>query len=106
MRPVERLYSSPRLRLKHPGSVGLMDAEFGEGNTSARGTHEVGTAIRGGRVAGEHTVYFLGDSERLELTHRATDRDLCGWCSQSGQMAVRQKTRPLLDGQYATKVEF
>ena len=48
-----------------------------EGNTSARGTHEVGTAaIRGGRVAGEHTVYFLGDSERLELTHRATDRDV------------------------------
>ncbi len=31
-------------------------------------------AIRGGDVAGEHTVYFLADGERLELTHRATDR--------------------------------
>jgi 4-hydroxy-tetrahydrodipicolinate reductase len=31
-------------------------------------------ASRGGDVAGEHTVLFLGDGERLELTHRATDR--------------------------------
>lgn len=31
-------------------------------------------AIRGGDVAGEHTVYFLADGERLELTHRASDR--------------------------------
>ncbi|MCA1779343.1 MAG: 4-hydroxy-tetrahydrodipicolinate reductase [Xanthomonadaceae bacterium] len=30
--------------------------------------------VRGGDVAGEHTVYFLGDGERLELSHRATDR--------------------------------
>ncbi len=31
-------------------------------------------ALRGGDAAGEHTVFFLGDGERLELTHRATDR--------------------------------
>lgn len=31
-------------------------------------------AVRGGDVAGEHTVYFLGEGERLELIHRATDR--------------------------------
>jgi 4-hydroxy-tetrahydrodipicolinate reductase len=24
---------------------------------------------------GEHTVFFCGDGERLELTHRATSRD-------------------------------
>lgn len=33
-------------------------------------------ALRGGDVIGDHTVHFLGDGERLELTHRATDRDL------------------------------
>ncbi|MGY6587130.1 MAG: 4-hydroxy-tetrahydrodipicolinate reductase [Wenzhouxiangella sp.] len=33
-------------------------------------------ALRGGDVVGEHTVYFLGDAERLELTHRAADRSL------------------------------
>lgn len=33
-------------------------------------------AIRGGDVIGDHTVHFLGDGERIEVTHRATDRDL------------------------------
>jgi 4-hydroxy-tetrahydrodipicolinate reductase len=31
--------------------------------------------VRGGDVVGEHTVYFFGDGERLELTHRATSRE-------------------------------
>ncbi len=31
--------------------------------------------LRGGDVVGEHTVYFCGEGERLELTHRATSRD-------------------------------
>lgn len=31
-------------------------------------------SMRGGDVAGEHTVMFLGDGERLELTHKAADR--------------------------------
>jgi 4-hydroxy-tetrahydrodipicolinate reductase len=26
-------------------------------------------------VVGDHTVHFLADGERLELTHRATSRD-------------------------------
>lgn len=30
--------------------------------------------IRGGDSVGEHTLMFLTDGERLELTHRATDR--------------------------------
>lgn len=33
-------------------------------------------AVRGGDVVGEHTVMFLGTGERLELTHRATSRDV------------------------------
>ncbi|NPA32979.1 MAG: 4-hydroxy-tetrahydrodipicolinate reductase [Aquificae bacterium] len=37
---------------------------------------EVGVfALRGGDVVGDHTVFFLGFGERLELTHRATSRD-------------------------------
>lgn len=31
-------------------------------------------ALRGGDVVGEHTLMFLGESERIELTHRAMDR--------------------------------
>ena len=30
--------------------------------------------MRGGDVVGEHTVMFAGIGERIELTHRATDR--------------------------------
>ncbi len=40
-----------------------------------RSAGEIGyQALRGGDVAGEHTVYFLADGERIELTHRAGDR--------------------------------
>ena len=33
-------------------------------------------SLRGGDVTGEHTVFLLNDGERLELTHRATNRDI------------------------------
>ncbi len=40
-----------------------------------RGRNEIGImALRGGDVVGEHTMMFLGESERIELTHRAHDR--------------------------------
>lgn len=43
--------------------------------TGARLAGEVGYAVlRGGGVAGEHTVYLLGPGERIELTHRAESR--------------------------------
>lgn len=36
---------------------------------------EIGmSVVRGGDVVGEHTVYFMGDGERIELTHRCSDR--------------------------------
>jgi 4-hydroxy-tetrahydrodipicolinate reductase len=31
-------------------------------------------SLRGGAVVGEHTVYFLGEDERVELVHRASSR--------------------------------
>ena len=32
--------------------------------------------VRGGDVIGDHTVYLIGANERLELVHRASNRDL------------------------------
>ena len=32
-------------------------------------------AMRGGDIVGEHTVFFAGLGERLEITHRASSRD-------------------------------
>jgi 4-hydroxy-tetrahydrodipicolinate reductase len=46
------------------------------GETGARRPGTIGlAALRGGDVVGDHTVFFLADGERLELTHRATSRD-------------------------------
>lgn len=48
-----------------------------EGRPGARLRGEIGMhAVRGGDVIGDHTVHLLGIGERLELTHRATSRDL------------------------------
>ena len=45
------------------------------GICGARTTEEIGVmALRGGTVAGEHTVYFFGQDETLEITHRAASR--------------------------------
>ncbi|HEX8910029.1 MAG TPA: 4-hydroxy-tetrahydrodipicolinate reductase [Anaeromyxobacteraceae bacterium] len=41
-----------------------------------RPAREIGVqTLRGGDVVGDHTVYFAGEGERLELIHRATSRD-------------------------------
>lgn len=50
-----------------------------EGRIGARESGEIGFSVmRGGGIAGEHTVCFAGGAERLELTHRAASRDLFG----------------------------
>jgi len=47
-----------------------------EGIIGERPRGQIGVfAIRGGDVTGEHTVYFLGQGERIELTHRASSRE-------------------------------
>jgi len=47
------------------------------GMPGPRDPTEVGVhALRGGDVVGEHTLYAFGQGERLELTHRATSRDI------------------------------
>jgi 4-hydroxy-tetrahydrodipicolinate reductase len=46
-----------------------------EGHTGARPEGEIGFAtLRGGDVVGEHTVIFAAQGERIEITHRCTDR--------------------------------
>jgi len=46
-----------------------------DGETGARKKGDIGFAVlRGGDVAGEHTVSFFGQQERIELTHKATGR--------------------------------
>ena len=57
--------------------VGLDDVSdmVRRGQTGARKDGDIGFAVlRGGDVTGEHSVIFFGDSERVEISHKATDR--------------------------------
>ncbi len=46
-----------------------------EGRTGVRTAAEIGMhAVRGGDVVGEHTVWLLGNGERLSLAHAASSR--------------------------------
>jgi 4-hydroxy-tetrahydrodipicolinate reductase len=55
------------------GQVGVYGRH---GIVGERGPKEIGVhALRGGDIAGEHTVVFATLGERLELTHRAHSRD-------------------------------
>jgi len=48
-----------------------------DGITGPRGVGDIGFAtLRGGSVIGEHSVIFASEGERIELSHKATDRSL------------------------------
>lgn len=47
------------------------------GHDALRRSGELGAqALRGGDAAGEHTLYFLGQGERIEISQRATQRSV------------------------------
>jgi 4-hydroxy-tetrahydrodipicolinate reductase len=49
------------------------------GAIGERSREEIGVqTLRGGDVVGEHTVFFFGEGERIELTHRASSREQFG----------------------------
>ncbi len=67
-----------------------------EGEVGRRTEDEVAIlAIRGGDVIGDHTVHLLGQGERLELTHRASSRDLFAHGAISSARFLRQKSAGL-----------
>ncbi|MCK5166320.1 MAG: 4-hydroxy-tetrahydrodipicolinate reductase [Rhodospirillaceae bacterium] len=48
-----------------------------DGITGARRDGDIGMAVfRGGDIVGEHTVMFAGNGERVELTHKASSREI------------------------------
>jgi len=66
------------------GTAMSLRRDLGKGRTvhgregvAPRSPGDIGVmALRGGDVVGEHTVYFFGEGERIEITHRATNRDI------------------------------
>lgn len=48
-----------------------------DGHTGERAAGDIGfVSLRGGDVVGDHTVIFAGPGERIEITHRASDRTI------------------------------
>lgn len=74
-------------------------AQYGrEGMCGARDPREVGMhSLRGGTVAGVHTVSFFGTDEEVTLTHRATSRQIF----VNGALAAAQKLVKLEPGFYS-----
>lgn len=64
-----------------------------KGITGERQPNEVGIhALRGGDVVGDHTVIFAALGERLELTHKASDRGIFArGALRAAQWVVKQK---------------
>jgi len=58
---------------KNIGEIGVYGRQ---GIIGERKKDEIGVmSVRAGDIVGEHTVYFAGPGERIELTHRAHSRD-------------------------------
>lgn len=48
-----------------------------EGMSEPRADNELGYGVlRGGDVSGDHTVYYFGNGERIEITHRSSTADI------------------------------
>ena len=63
-------------RVKNASQRSKHDLVHGrQGITGERTDREIGVhSLRGGDVVGDHTVMFSAEGERLELTHKASDR--------------------------------
>ena len=67
-----------KLLLEAIDPAGALKPVYGrEGVVGKRDKREIGVhALRGGTVAGTHTVHFFGPDEELEFTHRAASRQI------------------------------
>ncbi|MCY3885036.1 MAG: 4-hydroxy-tetrahydrodipicolinate reductase [Gammaproteobacteria bacterium] len=72
-----------------------------EGITGKRNRGTIGFhSARGGDVVGEHTVFFVGDGERIEISHRATDRAIFANGAVRASTFVAEKLHQGLTGLY------
>jgi 4-hydroxy-tetrahydrodipicolinate reductase len=71
-----------------------------EGQTGARDRKTIGFAtVRGGDIVGDHTVSFLADGERVEITHKATSRMAFGRGAVRAAEWLTQQSKGLFDMQ-------
>jgi len=70
------------------------------GHTGERPKGSIGiSSVRGGNIVGDHTVMFVSDTETVELTHHAVDRELFA----SGALRAAQWLRGRDAGLYSMR---
>ncbi len=72
--------------------MGGKEFVYGREGVCPRGK-EIGIhAVRGGDIVGDHTVMFIGNSERIEIRHQAHSREIfVGGAVMAAQWVVSQK---------------
>jgi 4-hydroxy-tetrahydrodipicolinate reductase len=71
-----------------------------EGMCGERRKDEIGMqTVRGGDIVGEHTVYFIGMGERIEISHRAMSRDMFARGAARACLWLEDKSPGLYDMQ-------
>jgi 4-hydroxy-tetrahydrodipicolinate reductase len=79
------------------GEVGVFDRH---GATGERRPGSMGFSVaRGGDIVGDHTVYFAGTGERIEITHRSSSRATYAQGAMRAARFVAQKPPGLYDMQ-------
>jgi 4-hydroxy-tetrahydrodipicolinate reductase len=69
-----------------------------QGDIGPRSAGEIGIqTVRGGDVVGDHTVFFLGQGERIEITHRASSRDILARGAVRAALWLRGRPAGLYD---------
>ncbi|ANN79174.1 4-hydroxy-tetrahydrodipicolinate reductase [Bordetella flabilis] len=70
------------------------------GDTGVREPGTIGfSVVRGGDIVGDHTVYFCGMGERIEITHRSSSRATYAQGSLRAAGFLRDKASGLFDMQ-------
>ncbi|MBF0104307.1 MAG: 4-hydroxy-tetrahydrodipicolinate reductase [Deltaproteobacteria bacterium] len=75
---------------KYPDDV----KDYRSGMIGVRAKKEIGMQVlRGGDIVGEHTVYYCGEGERVEIRHMATSRDtFAGGAIRAAKWLYSKKT--------------
>ena len=79
-------------------AMGGKDIIYGREGICPRGKEICIHAVRGGDIVGDHTVMFIGNSERIEIRHQAHSREIfVGGAVMAAQWVVKQKKGVVYD---------
>lgn len=79
-------------------AMGGKDIIYGREGICPRGKEICVHAVRGGDIVGDHTVMFIGNSERIEIRHQAHSREIfVGGAVMAAQWVVGQKKGVVYD---------